>query len=307
MKLFNAISIRRKILGLAIIVAIGLAAILWVGNSALTATSERLTQIQQVYYPVLARSTSNAQQLERMAESFSTAVTIGELDSLTLTDELLAAMEEAFAIQRERLPESAATINNLANQTRSYHQQAKMLASGLIDGSLPVDQVQASAAAANDKLVQLKNALNQFQSESESAFTSLVETTNHQASQTRLTNRIIGAIVLLLVGFGAYAIATNISASVLKVANSLEAIAHGDGDLTVRLYHDGQDELALLVNAFNLFIGKLRDSIRSTIDSVSQLRQTTQQLAVSSGSATAQIVAQGTAIEQTTTALSEMF
>nr|MBP7548464.1 methyl-accepting chemotaxis protein [Corallincola sp.] len=113
--------------------------------------------------------------------------------------------------------------------------------------------------------------------------------------------------MLLIVGTGGWLIAGNISRSVLKVARSLEAMAQGDGDLTVRLHHDGQDELAELVNGFNQFISKLRDSIRAVVDSVSQLRATTGQLASSSNAATAQIAAQGNAIDQTTTALSEMF
>ena len=307
MALLNSISIRGKIIALAVTVAIGLVAILWLGNNALTAASERLTLLEQVYYPVLARSTANAQQLERMADTFSTAVTIGELEALANTETLLAAMNDGFKLQREKLPEAAAVIDSLVSQTVTYHRDAKALAAGLIDGSLPMEQVQAKAATVSQELDQLKAALAKFQSDSEKAFTTLVADANASASQTRITNRIIGIIVLLIVGTGGWLIAGNISRSVLKVARSLEAMAQGDGDLTVRLHHDGQDELAELVNGFNQFISKLRDSIRAVVDSVSQLRATTGQLASSSNAATAQIAAQGNAIDQTTTALSEMF
>ena len=73
-------------------------------------------------------------------------MTIGELEALANTETLLAAMNDGFKLQREKLPEAAAVIDSLVSQTVTYHRDAKALAAGLIDGSLPMEQVQAKAA-----------------------------------------------------------------------------------------------------------------------------------------------------------------
>ncbi len=307
MALLANLSIRGKILALAVAATIGYAIMMVISSSALSTTADRLKQLQQVYYPVLAHSTTNAVQLERMAETFTTAASIGEQDALTATDSLHDSMQQAFNAQRERLPEQAALIDQLAQQTRSYHSNARALATALISGSLAMEQVQARASAVSTELQAVKKALEGFQASSEAAFTSLVEQANSDATRANIINLLLGVLILAVVISGAIYVASQISRSVRRVAHSLEAMAQGEGDLTQVLRHDGHDELAELVTGFNDFIGKLRSAMRATIDSVNQLQATTSRLSHSSRTASDQINAQGRAIDQTTTALSEMF
>lgn len=307
MSLLANLSIRGKILGLAVVATIGYAVMMLISSSALSTAADRLKQLQQVYYPVLAHSTTNAVQLERMAEAFTTAATIGEQEALLATDNLHSSMQQAFAAQRERLPAQAALIDQLAQQTSAYHRNARSLAAGLIDGSLPMEQVQQRASAVSAELQAVKKALDSFQADSEAAFTALVEQANSDAARANIINLLLGVLILAVVISGAIYVASQISRSVRRVARSLEAIAQGEGDLTKVLRHDGNDELAELVTGFNDFIGKLRSAMRATIDSVSQLQATTSRLSHSSRTASEQINAQGRAIDQTTTALSEMF
>ncbi|BFM51174.1 methyl-accepting chemotaxis protein [Marinomonas sp. THO17] len=75
-------------------------------------------------------------------------------------------------------------------------------------------------------------------------------------------NIIIAVIVLLVL---AYLVVMQISRILLKdlrrVSDSLEQIAHGNGDLTQRLTTNSKDEIAELVNNFNHFVALLHSTI----------------------------------------------
>ncbi len=56
------------------------------------------------------------------------------------------------------------------------------------------------------------------------------------------------------------------------LADKLQDIAHGEGDLTQTLNAPGRDEIAEVARGFNQFTGQLRETIRRLIDSVTQLQ-----------------------------------
>ena len=89
----TGISIRWKILGLSLGLSLGFMALLGIAMMALRSTNQGLNQMQAVYYPVLVTAQANRESIERMAETFNTAVTIGELDSLAATGQFLQGME----------------------------------------------------------------------------------------------------------------------------------------------------------------------------------------------------------------------
>ncbi len=57
------------------------------------------------------------------------------------------------------------------------------------------------------------------------------------------------------------------------LADKLQDIAHGEGDLTQTLEAPGRDEIADVARGFNQFTGRLRETIRRLVDSVGQLQQ----------------------------------
>ncbi|MBT1443687.1 cache domain-containing protein [Shewanella sp. JM162201] len=58
-----------------------------------------------------------------------------------------------------------------------------------------------------------------------------------------------------------------------SMVDSLNDIARGDGDLRSRLNVKGQDEIAELGNAFNLFVDKLQRIIRDVADTTTRVKQ----------------------------------
>jgi Methyl-accepting chemotaxis protein len=301
------VSIRWKILGLALGLSIGFMALLGVAMMALRSTNEGLSQMRSTYYPVLVAAQANREAIERMAETFNTAVTIGELDSLTVTKQYLQEMEKRFKEQSRLLPGKAADIDKLAADTQSYYAAAFGLAESIIQGKADMGKVSGIAAENSQKLQSLTTALTKFQMQREKDFTSLVDQADERTGRTASLLWIIWAV--LLVGGLSWAIwtANGISYRVLKVANSLNEMSRGNADLTLRLHSSAQDEMGNLTAAFNRFMDKLQTNIRETVESIHQLESAMLSLTQSSNVTSSCISDQHNAIEQTTQALGEMF
>lgn len=178
MALLNNVSVSHgKILALAAIVAVGPAiTMLWLGNNALSSAS----QVKPAGTGLLPGAgsrfhTANAQQLERIwPGTFSTAVTIGELDALANSDTLLASMQEAFPGAARQAAGSSAHHRCADGQDQPLPRRSQGAGQRLIDGSVPIEQIQAVTAVSSELETLKKGDLAAFLNDSESAFTSLV-------------------------------------------------------------------------------------------------------------------------------------
>lgn len=88
MNLFSSVSIKVKILSLAAVAIVGFVISLVINFNMNQANTERLQQIQQVFFPVVEESKANLVRLTRIEELFSTAVSTGEMDFITTADKL---------------------------------------------------------------------------------------------------------------------------------------------------------------------------------------------------------------------------
>jgi len=85
------------------------------------------------------------------------------------------------------------------------------------------------------------------------------------ASSAAARNKIVVIVVvllgILLVGGIVFAVIRSITRPLLGLRDRLDAIANGDGDLTVRVDEDGKDEVTEISQLFNRFIGQIADII----------------------------------------------
>jgi methyl-accepting chemotaxis protein len=113
--------------------------------------------------------------------------------------------------------------------------------------------------------------------------------------------------LLLLIGLAlAGLIARTITAPIRLTVANLQAIAHGDGDLTRRLDVDGRNELAEFARAFNLFVDKIHQLVIQTAGAAAQMGAAAEELAVNSAETNRQIVAEQSETDQVATAINQM-
>ena len=101
-----------------------------------------------------------------------------------------------------------------------------------------------------------------------------------QASAGR-SRRLIWTVTALAFGLllaGAWLVTGSITAPLGRLRDRLAAIAHGDGDLTVRLDTDAQDELAEVSGLFNVFADRIAGTIREVAGSAMTVAASAEQL-----------------------------
>ncbi len=117
-----------------------------------------------------------------------------------------------------------------------------------------------------------------------------------------LAGALVAGVALMFV----YGVARAISKPVQGMTAALQEIARGGGDLTRELPRPGNDELGDMADAFNAFLGTLRQlitQIKSNADSVTDAAGKTAQLAERSATG---IGAQRSEIDMVATAITEM-
>src|SRR5690554_8039665 len=106
MNFLRSLSIKIKILSLAVIAIIGFLVNLIISYNLNTDNTNRLTDIQQVYFPTVEESKANIVRLARIEELFSTAVSTGEMDFIkTATQESQNTLNSFKKLQQLRSEE----------------------------------------------------------------------------------------------------------------------------------------------------------------------------------------------------------
>ena len=129
-----------------------------------------------------------------------------------------------------------------------------------------------------------------------------------QASMAN-TQRISLALNVLAVVAGlalAFAIVANILSQINTLGTSIEALAQGNGDLTVRLKVHGGNELCRVSNAFNQFVEGLQGMVNRIKTNANELHELSAGLAKASSSLRATTSDQTNALTSTATAVEEM-
>ncbi|GAA5216782.1 methyl-accepting chemotaxis protein [Corallincola platygyrae] len=306
MNLLSSLSIGKKISIITVVAVVSFVVLLTVISANVSSNSDRLSQLKNQLYPILQEAQSNVVMLDQMAESLRTAVMIGEVEMLEGADLQLESLNQSLSTLAE-LGAEKQDLLPITQELKNYYQSARDLAFGMIDGSVSMDQMATQAAKTNQQLEQLQTLLADFKATAQQKVDESIEQAN-QTSQSTLTFSLsLGIGTVILVVFIGWSVSANITRGVRRLSRSLEEIASGDGDLTVRVSYEGKDELADLVNYFNQFIEKLQRLISETVSSARALGEMADQLSRVSAQANANIASQTNAIEQTTGALNEMF
>jgi len=114
-------------------------------------------------------------------------------------------------------------------------------------------------------------------------------------------------IVAVLVGLGiALAIVANILSQLNLLARSIESLAAGEGDLTVRLQIQGDNELCRISIAFNRFVAGLQSLVNGIKGNAEQLHALSANLARASSGLRGATADQTSAVTATATAVDQM-
>lgn len=302
-----SLSIRGKVLALCLLSLFGFASMLSISGSTLTNNTEQVRHIDKLYYPVMNSAALNLVLLSQLTERFNLAVTLGDEELLDLNRTTLEEIVENLALQATLQPalrEQTTTLRRLLN---TYFQSTYDVALGMIDGNLDLSAAAQKADANRKTLDALKNQMQQFSHARVADFErSVTELEQNNVAATQLM-RVLGATALLLTILMGWFVTRGIRLDLGSFAEKMRDIADGDGDLTVRIRHEKNDELKPVVDSFNAFVTKLQHNVTQTIENVSKLDQISSTLVASSHTTADLSERQYKAIEDVSHSLGQLF
>lgn len=302
-----SLSIKNKILSLCSLSLVGFASVLYVGSTTLNDNTSQVTKIDKVYYPVMNSASLNVYLVNQLAERFNLAVTLGDTELLEANRSTYQKIISNFELQASLQPTLSNDIGILTDALKSYFDGSYLVAQGMIDGTISLQAAGQKAANNTNTLEKLTQTLDSFSTDRVNEFEASVsdlESENVQASQLMST---LGAMALLIISLVGWYVVRGIKKDLSLITDKMRDIAEGDGDLTVRLVHDKQDELKELVASFNSFVQKLQSNITHTIDNVGQLDMISTTLVSSSESTTQLSNQQYAAIGEVAESLNQLF
>ncbi len=302
----NNISIKAKIFVIVAVSTIGFIINLFINYQTSSANAVSLQSVQSAIYPVLSEIDSNIVRLDKVKESLNAAAVSAEEELLANADDLAKQTRESFQRIKELEPQAEHSIAELTTAFDSYYGAGRTLTTGMIEGTLPMDQFQAAAAKMTGALEHYQGSLTQTRDHHYTAFIDTLTTMNERSQHAVWAGVAVALGFVLITGLVGGSIGMLLGRDVQGVVTSLQDIADGEGDLTKRLTVRGTDEVGRLGLAFNTFMDKLQDTITQVKTSTLSLAAASERLSRISDTATNQIVGQQERTGNIATAVNEM-
>ncbi len=272
MNLLSRFSIKAKILVIPAIAVIGFIASLAVNTSINTDNTERLADIQDLYFPVVQSSRENIVRIHRTEELLNTAVSTGESEMLDTAKRTFRELIEKIQEQKQLWPAMHDTLVGTETLAHGYFEVALKLSDGMVTGNLDPSEMPSLIQKMNDGLSQTKKRLVL------QAFNETVAASNDAANNALVTSLILSIASIVVIILISASIVLLITRNLNTMLESLKDIASGEGDLTKRIVQNSEDEIGDLVHWFNQFMDKLHGSISDVMKSIDPLTKVSSDL-----------------------------
>ena len=257
MKFLLRLSIKYKIMAIALIGILGLSLYLFFSIKAQHATEIKLNHVEKIIFPTIERVDSSGSLLFKLRNQLGTALSEEDLD---LVNEAEASSKKLDALLIEIINLNERTQNSLQLQKsyRQYQGPSIALARGMLDGTIDFTQLASQAEKVNKSYDNFSAELSKYREQSYSSFEQAIKTINKQNKQTGIFGIGIALVVIFILIFSAWSIANIITKTINRIVHSLADMSTGQGDLTIRLQTRAEDEVGDLVKNFNGFITHLQ-------------------------------------------------
>ncbi len=300
-------SIKNKIIALCFLSLMGFTSILYIASNTLSNNTSQVTKIREVYYPEMNSSSLNVFLISQLAEKFNLAVTLGDVEVLESNRSTYQEIIDNLELQQKLDSKGILKISQIKKDVESYFRGAFDVAYGMIEGTINLQDASKKASANNEMLANITENIKEYSELQIKDFEDSVITLGGDNRRASRVMNILGFISVIMIGLVSLFVIRSIKKDLLMISDNMRHISEGDGDLTVRLVHNKDDELKDLVNSFNNFVQKLQNTITETIENVSKLDDISNLLVASSNSTSKLSSKQNNAIEDVSQSLSQLF
>jgi methyl-accepting chemotaxis protein len=308
--MFGEMKIKTRILSILALLASGYLLQVGIVQYTATATHQRMSEISASLFPAALKMQETESAFERMKKHYGDSVVLQDAAPLASAEK--DAEETAAALGQVKnvlasIPELGKQADDLIAQfngirTRSHNTYAALLAAK----SAPSDELMGQVGALGKENTQLTAAMGQF----DKAISASFEKQLHAVDASSVSSRIMGLVMLVFavvsLGVAWWVVQSKVVLPLSKLANYMQDIAEGEGDLTRRIEVKGHNEIDEVGIWFNVFIEKLETIVREVADHALTLGEAATELAATASETADQATKQHQQAERITVTMNEM-
>jgi methyl-accepting chemotaxis protein len=262
MHFFSKLSLKYKILSIALIGAMGFVSYLAYTFNSTKNNTTRLENIEDINFPVLDNTGRIWLLLFEARTSMQTAISEGEIDLIEDVEQNQQDINKLLDQIDKLNPTYKANVRQLKNGLEQYISSARSLTQGMIKGTMSLSNMSSMASSMHNHYKEFTQSLKQFRGRALNDFSQSLDNAKQESRQTLNTGLIIGVSIILLLLTVAWIVSQQVTSNIHRIVRELEEMSTGNGDLTVRLETNSKDEIGLLVDRFNGFVTHLQLMIK---------------------------------------------
>ena len=278
MNLLLRLTVGQKILLIPIIGTLSFAIFVIINSVVSAQNASELETAQNVDFPALQLSTSALTNMEKVRDILASSVTTGDIDAVDAAREKADVVRADLTSISRIAPELSGDINTILNTFNAYSEMALSLTSSILDITADFATLGGQLETMNSRYDEAINQLNGFKSSRQQTFEKAFEQYNSAQDFLFWLGLLMGVLTTLVLFGTAIPVTKTITGNLTRVVKSLRDIAEEDGDLTIRIQTNAQDEVGDLVKYFNRFMEKLQRVVKDIVDTTLPLSDLAQNL-----------------------------
>ena len=304
--MLGKLTIVQKILLIPVIGTIGFLIFLTISTLTANQNVTYLTNAKEVQFPFVLEITQISNNIDRVETSLNSAVTTGDEEMVDLAVSITQEIKDGLSGLKRVSPQSAGEVSKIESLYDDYFELGSEMSMGMINDTIDFSQLGSMGQRLSSTLEELKQNVASLRQARITELRESIESASDAGERLVGIGFVIGTIIIALLFISSFPISKNIQRSLLDVVHSLEDMAKGEGDLTVRLKTENHDEIGDLVKWFNAFIEKLQCTIREVVAVSNPLTEMAEKVNGSASEAQSVTDLQQKGIEQTRVAVSDM-
>ncbi|WP_238376298.1 methyl-accepting chemotaxis protein [Marinagarivorans algicola] len=218
---------------------------------------QRLESIYHIDFKALIIAKELMFEMERIDDGLTQAAMSGEQDELDAVLLRKAAIANSLLMLRH-LPAPAEAVDIIESGFEAYYAVAIPLSQSLIDGSADFSLLPKKSEQKATVYHSIDSILSAFIARRNKKFDDAFTLIASSAKKQTMTGLLSGSLMAIFLMLIALPIVLAINRHLRTVVSSLKKIATDDnGDLTLRLTKNSNDEIGALVHWFNQFVARL--------------------------------------------------
>lgn len=242
-------------------------------------SAKTLYSLENTSGPALVAAQQLLMAVENIEDQFASAVSFSDEDFLKEAESTFSKMKARIEqIKNFQIDGKVDEIASLQSHLKSYYLLSHEIASKLIQSISNLRTMKEKMDSKNILFSKLQRAAVGYEESVRAQYEQQLENASKTASNVFVYSISIAVVFVGLMSLISFIVANHMSNSTISVADSLNRLAIGEGDLKFKLPIYGNDEISLLSKNFNSFMALLRKMIMSVTNVVQPLSKSAQTL-----------------------------